>query len=210
MRTGTTTRRIPMWIPTASLPRLSMRANLKALWSAALLIASATSPAADFQRVFRTEVSEPAAATPPAPEQPRSAPATAAQTEAAAAPVNRNAARAARVRPGQQSPAVNADRAVVMRAPPTAQPPMEPAPATAARPGDARLGAAAADIARGEALYQRGEILQAAQIFENRARAEGTPAQQSKTLFRLGVQWQGEALKAPAHQRADVRNAAIS
>jgi hypothetical protein len=68
----------------------------------------------------------------------------------------------------------------------------------------------AAEIARGEDLYRRGEILQAAKVFEDRARAEPTPAEQSSTLFRLGVQWQGEASRAPAHQRADVRTAAIS
>lgn len=180
-----------------------MHANLKRLSSAALLMAvSLASAGADFQGVFRNQVAaqaqaQPAAATATA-EPAQAAPAQAEPTPAEAAARNRNVTRALRTRPNAQTTApATVDRAVVARPPPA------PAPAET-RPS------AAAEIARGEELYKRGEILKAAQIFEERARAEPTAAEQSSTMFRLGVQWQGEALKAPAQQRVDVRSAAIS
>ncbi|HUQ11946.1 MAG TPA: hypothetical protein VM146_16645 [Steroidobacteraceae bacterium] len=179
-----------------------MRANITRLSGAALLMAAAiTSAGADFQAVFKSQVAAekpPAAETaPPAQAAPAAQPVPAQAAPAEATARNRNAARAMRTRPDQRAPAVvAADRAIV-RAPVT--------------PADAQTKLSAAEqVARGEELYRRGEILQAAKVFEDRARAEPTPAEQSSTMVRLGVQWQREVGKAPVHQRVAVRNAAIS
>jgi hypothetical protein len=186
-----------------------MHANLTRLSGAALLMAVAlTCEGADFQSVFRNQVAvqeqaQPATAAPaqaaPAQTGPaRTEPAQAAPVQAeptAAQSAARSSARAMRARPDAQAAApTTAERAAVVRPPA----PTETGPS------------AAAEIARGEELYRRGEILKAAQVFEDRARAEPTAAAQSSTMFRLGVQWQGEALKAAVPQRADARRAAIS
>jgi hypothetical protein len=177
-----------------------MHALITRLSGAAVLMAAAvTSLGADFQSVFKNQIAaQEAQAVQAAPAAP--APAEAAKTaepaavEAAAR--NRNAVRAARASP-QAVGAVAADRAVVMKAP--------DAPAAAATKRNV-----AAEVARGEELYRRGDILQAAKVFEDQARAQPTPAEQSRTLFRLGVQFQGDALKAPGRRRVDARTAAIS
>jgi tetratricopeptide (TPR) repeat protein len=170
-----------------------MRAQLMKLSGAAALLATAiTSAGADFQAVFKNQVT-----TQTAPETQAVQPAQAEPPPPQAATRNRDVTRAVRSRPNAQAAgAIATDRAVTRPAAP---------PAAAETSVNAT-----AEIARGVELYKRGEILQAAQIFEARARAEPTPDRQSTTLARLGAQWQREVNKVAPSQRTAVRNAAIS
>jgi tetratricopeptide (TPR) repeat protein len=155
------------------------------LLGACALLGTAATRATDFKQVFKERAADaaPQAATTAAP-----APAAAAVKPAGAQAAYKKAGAkpAAAVMAGQ-----NAASPAAAAAAPAPQQPVD-------------------EIARGEELYRRGQISGAARIFEARALAEPTPAEQSSTLFRLGVQWQGEMSKAAAHQRAEVRDAAIS
>ena len=182
-----------------------MHAVTRSLSGVALLALAVSAVGADFQRVFKTApANQEAAVTQPAAAQPAAAQASPAQAtaakpaaQAATVPAGQVAAHGAYARRGATRPA-----SAVQGAGAAAQPaPQSPSPEVKANP--------AADIARGEALYRSGKILEAAQVFEERAQAQATPAERSSTLFRLGVQWQGEAARVPAQQRADVRTAAI-
>ncbi len=171
-----------------------MRAGLKIIRSAArlaialaLVSASTAGRAQDWSSVYRT-VQAPAAAEPPAQSQPQQQP-----QAAQAPPARRNAKfRGAR------------EAAVARSADSVAAAAAAPPPAAAAG------GAQAADVARGEELVRNGDIANAAKIFEARAVAEGTPQEQSSTLFRIGMKWQTDGSQLPADKRIEARHAAVS
>ncbi len=153
-----------------------------------LLGMQSTSSGADWDQVFKTagaQQMEPQAQAAAPPAQPATQPAGAAR----AATPNR-AMRAGDIRAEARSPQVAGAAAAVR----------QPATGPAAKP----------DIARGQELYRQGQIAQAAQIFEAQALAAATPTEQSRTLFRVGVQWQGDLAKATPTQRLQIQEAAIS
>ena len=151
-----------------------------------LLGLSASCPGADWDQVFN-KVEVKTAAAPPA-AQPVAQPAAGGVAPAARAPRNRAARQAAPV--AAQSPAIRpgADHVQV------------------AAPADA----ASTELSRGVELYRSGRIREAARIFENRALAAATPAEQSSILFKVGVQWHDEVRTAAPDQRPEIRNAAVS
>ena len=151
------------------------------------LAMQATSSAADWDQVFkatRTQQVEPQVQAAP-PPQPVAQPAGAAR---------------ATPNPAMRAGQVRAE----------SRPQQAAAAAAPVRPRATGATTEMRDIARGQELYRQGQIAQAAQIFEAQALAAGTPAEQSSTLFRVGVQWQGDLAKVAAHQRLQIQDAAIS
>lgn len=171
--------------------------STRRFWPGVLVLSgvSAACPGADWDQVFKQSEAKTAesaraaqpAATPAATPAPAIRPAEGRATSPSA--------RAARTRAAQ--PATTVGSAATTRA-----------AATRAQPATPET--ASTDVSRGVELYRAGRIADAATVFENRALAAATPAEQSSTLFRVGVQWHGEVQTAPADQKLEVRNAAVS
>lgn len=135
---------------------------------------------ADGERAAQPVAAQPAA-TQPADRRVTAASARASRTRGAARPATTVTAQSA------------GTRAATTRAPPAA-------------PTDT----ASTDVARGVELYRGGRIADAAKVFENRALAAATPAEQSTTMFRVGVQWHNDILEATPDKKAAIRDAAVS